>query len=290
MQAHRERYPLVTMARVLHVSLAGFYAWASRPASNRANSDAQLLPEVLRIHQETDATYGARRMGRDLTHRGHGCSRSRATRLMRLAGVSVKTRRKFRVTTDSKHHFPVAANVLNRQFEAHRANETWLTDITYLWTNEGWLYLAVVLDLYSRRIIGWAIAPRMTVDIVRNALTMALWRRKPGAGLLHHSDRGSQYACGDYQSILASAGITVSMSRKGNCWDNAPMESFFRSLKVERVYHRRYVTREEAKLDVLDYLAFYNSRRLHSALGYVSPMVFEAIASNGGIDHESMKP
>ena len=277
LQDHQGRYPVVTMARVLDVSVAGFYVWASRPVSDRARSDVALLPAIRRIHTEADATYGSRRLQRDLGRGGHPCSRTRARRLMRLAGVSVKTRRKFRVTTDSKHNFPVATNVLDRQFEAHHANETWLTDITYLWTDAGWLYLAVVLDLYSRRIIGWAMQPRMTVDLVQNALTMALWRRKPGAGLLHHSDRGSQYACGDYQSILAAAGITVSMSRKGNCWDNAPMESFFRSLKVERVYHRRYVTREEAKRDVLDYLAFYNSRRLHSSLGYVSPMEFETM-------------
>ena len=190
MQAHQGRHPVVTMARTLKVSVAGFYVWASRPVSDRANSDAKVLSEVRRIHGETDATYGSRRMGRDLGRCGYPCSRDRARRLMRLAQVSVKTRRKFRVTTDSRHRFPVAANRLDRQFEARRANAAWLTDITYLWSDAGWLYLAVVLDLYSRRIIGWAMQPRMTADLVTNALTMALWRRKPEGGLLPHSDRG----------------------------------------------------------------------------------------------------
>lgn len=278
MQEHQKQYPLITLARVLQVSPAGFYAWIDRPTSNRANNDARLVPVIRQIHQKSDATYGSRRMGYALRHLDYACSRTQVQRLMRLAQVSVKTRRKFRITTDSKHNFPVVANALNRQFKVDRPNAIWLTDITYLTTQEGWLYLAVVLDLYSRRIIGWAMQPRMTADLVQKALTMALWRRKPGAGLLHHSDRGSQYACGDYQSLLAAAGIRVSMSRKGNCWDNAPMESFFHSLKVERVYHRRYLTRENAKGDVLDYLAFYNSRRLHSSLSYVSPMEFERMA------------
>ena len=198
---------------------------------------------------------------------------------MKKASVEVKQKKRFRVTTDSKHNYPVAPNMLNRQFEVEAPNTVWGVDITYLWTDEGWLYLAVVIDLFSRRVVGWSLSSRMKVDLVRDALLMAIWRRKPGRGLIHHSDRGSQYACHVYQDILQEHGMIPSMSRKGNCWDNAVIERFFHSLKGERTSHRRYLTREAARQDVINYIEmFYNSRRLHSYLGYVSPIEYEKLA------------
>jgi putative transposase len=199
---------------------------------------------------------------------------------MRKAGVECKQRRRYRITTDSRHRLPVAENVLNRDFSAQDVNQKWVADLTYLWTQEGWLYLAAVLDIFSRRIIGWALAGHMREALVEDALQMALGRRNPSKGLLHHSDRGVQYASGAYQACLQQAGIVISMSRKGNCWDNSVMERFFGSLKSERTDHVIYSTREEAKTDVIDYIEmFYNSQRLHSSLGYVTPLQFEQIHS-----------
>jgi transposase InsO family protein len=194
---------------------------------------------------------------------------------MRQMGLRAKTPRRFKLTTDSRHSFPVAPNVLNRNFDVDAPNKVWTADITYVWTFEGWLYLAVVMDLYSRQIVGWAMDKRMKKQLVLDAIAMAYWQRKPSKGLLHHSDRGSQYACHDYRKRLESYGMKASMSRKGNCWDNAPTERFFRSLKSERLTACRFVTRKEATLEILDYITFYNSIRLHSTLGYVSPMAYE---------------
>lgn len=277
MEKHLDAFPVSIMAEVLAVSESGFYAWRTRPQSDRSLRDQQLLPTVRSIHAEYDATCGSRRLVDELTAFGAPCGRHRARRLMRLAEVMVETKKKFRVTTDSKHALPVAENVLNREFSTTAPNQRWAADITYLWTSEGWLYLAVVLDLYSRMIVGWSLKERMTRDLVDDALTMALWRRKPKPGLLHHSDRGSQYCALDHQRLMRQHGITVSMSRKGNCWDNACVESFFHTLKVERVYRRRYATRDQARLDVLSYLAFYNGRRRHSTLGNRCPIEFEAM-------------
>jgi transposase InsO family protein len=215
-------------------------------------------------------------MAKNLQKKGYSVGRYKARSLMRKAGIVSKQRRRYRVTTDSRHTFPVAKNVLNREFAVATPNQVWVTDITYLWTLEGWVYVAAVLDLFSRRIVGWSIASHMRETLVNDALTMALGRRQPASGLLHHSDRGVQYASHDYQDTLKAAGITVSMSRKGNCWDNAVMERFWGSLKSERTDSEIYLTREAAKADVIDYIEmFYNSKRLHSTLDYFSPMQFE---------------
>jgi putative transposase len=238
--------------------------------------DFELIARVRQIHSDTRGSYGSRRMSGQLRDDGYNASRYRARSLMEKAGVSVKHRKKFKRTTDSNHKLPVAANLLNRQFEVERPNTVWCVDITYLWTIEGWLYLAVVLDLYSRKIVGWAMSNRLTAPLVKEALSMAYWRRKPEKGLIHHSDRGSQYAGNDYQKLLEQYSMVCSMSRKGNCWDNAVVESFFHSLKTEWIADIIYRTRDEARNDVIRYIEmFYNSHRLHSFLGYKNPNAFE---------------
>lgn len=221
------------------------------------------------------ASYGSRRIVKQLKREGVDIGRYKVRRIMRQLGLRAKTPKRFKLTTDSRHSFPVAANILDRNFEVDAPNKVWTADISYVWTFEGWLYLAIVMDLYSRQIVGWAMNERMKKQLVLDAIAMAYWQRKPQKGLLHHSDRGSQYACHDYQKRLDIYGMTTSMSRKGNCWDNAPTERFFRSLKSERLTALRFVTRDEAKLEILDYITFYNSVRLHSTLGYVSPMDYE---------------
>ncbi len=278
MRDHADRFAVRLMCRALKVSSAGYYAWLTRPESGRTKANRRLLVDVRAFHARSDRTYGSPRIALDLRAAGHEVGENRVARLMRANSIRAKTVKKWRATTDSSHKLPVAANTLDRQFTVTAPNRVWAGDITYLWTEEGWLYLAVVLDLYSRAVIGWAMGPRLTAGLAREALTMALWRRKPGKGLLHHSDRGVQYAAHDYQRLLGSHGIACSMSRKGNCWDNACVESFFRTLKVERVYHRRYVTRDEAKQDVFQWIeVFYNRKRRHSTLGYRSPAEFEAM-------------
>lgn len=272
------RFDIRLMCRALKVSSAGYYAWCGRPESERARRNRALLVEIRAIHAESRRTYGSPSIWDRLRQRGQGVGRHRVARLMRGAGIRAKTVKKWRATTDSNHKLPVAANTLERQFTVTAPNRVWAGDITYVWTAEGWLYLAVVLDLYSRAVIGWAMGPRLTADVAAQALTMALWRRKPARGLLHHSDRGVQYAARDYQRLLAGAGISCSMSRKGNCWDNACVESFFGTLKKELIHDRRYATREEAKQDVFEYIeVFYNRQRRHTTLGYRSPAEFEAI-------------
>jgi len=206
---------------------------------------------------------------------GHQIGRYKVRRIMRQLGLKTKAAKRYRVTTDSRHSFPVAPNVLNRQFEVEKPNQVWTADISYVWTFQGWLYLAVVMDLFSRQIVGWAIDKRMKKQLTLDALAMAYWRRKPDAGLVHHSDRGSQYACNAYRRRLADYGIVASMSRKGNCWDNAPMERFFRSLKSERLSDYRFATRQAARIEIIDYICYYNAIRLHSAIGYQSPMAYE---------------
>jgi transposase InsO family protein len=233
------------------------------------------------IHGERHKrSYGSPRMWRELQARGLRVCQNTVARLMQEHGIRAATSRKFRHTTDSNHAQPVADNVLERDFRASRPNEKWVTDITYLWTEEGWLYLAAVEDLYSRKVVGWSLGERLTSDLVSDALRMAIGRQLPGEALLAHSDRGSQYASARYRELLASHGITCSMSRRGNCWDNAPMESFFATLKKELVYQRRFATRAEARRMVFEYIeVFYNRERRHSALGYVSPCAFEEAAA-----------
>lgn len=278
MKDHADRFPIRLMCRALKVSSAGYYAWIERPESARAQMNRQLLADIRTFHIRADRTYGSPRIARDLRDVGYTCGENRVARLMRVNNIRAKTVKKWRATTDSAHRLPVTANVLDRQFTPTGPNRVWAGDITYLWTDEGWLYLAVVLDLYSRAVIGWAMGPRLTADLATGALTMALTRRTPNKGLVHHSDRGVQYASYDYQRALTQHGITCSMSRKGNCWDNAVVESFFKTLKVERVYHRRYRARDEAKQDVFQWIeVFYNRQRRHSTLGYRSPTEFEAM-------------
>lgn len=279
-QEHDRRYPIRLMCRALAVSPAGYYAWRARPESPRAVANRDLLPVIRRLHHESRQTYGSPRIWRALREQGHRVGEHRVARLMRQTALQAKTVSKWQVTTDSAHRFPVAANHLNRQFTVVAPNQVWAGDITYVWTLEGWLYLAVLLDLYSRRVVGWAMSQRITVELTEQALTMALANRVPTAGLLHHSDRGSQYAATSYQRVLEDYGLIPSMSRKGNCWDNACVESFFGPLKRELIHHGHYHTREEAKREIFEYLeVFYNRPRRHSTLGYRSPAEYEATAA-----------
>ena len=270
------------MCDVLEVSRSGYYAWKSRAPSCRSQRRRELIEEIREIHRDRDMkSYGSPRVYRELVARGHEVSENTVARLMHSAGIRAASTRKYRVTTDSNHSHPVAENVLNREFQQASADRVWLADITYIWTAEGWLYLACVLDAYSRRIVGWSMSDRMRQDLVLDALRMALGQRRPDgeAGLLHHSDRGSQYASAAFQKLLKEESITCSMSRRGNCWDNAMMESFFASLKKERIHQEQYTTRAQARSSVFDYIErFYNRIRRHSALGYLSPEQFEQAA------------
>ena len=279
-QEHDRRYPIRLMCRALAVSAAGYYAWRIRPESARSVSDRTTLSVIRVIHRESRETYGSPRIWKALVTQGHRIGEHRVARLMRQDGIRAKTVTKWRATTQSQHRFPVAANTLERAFTVEAPNRVWAGDITYVWTLEGWLYLAVLLDLYSRRVVGWAMSQRITVELTEQALTMALAKRAPTAGLLHHSDRGSQYAATSYQRVLDEYGLIPSMSRKGNCRDNACVESFFGTLKRELVYQRQYATRSEATQDIFEYIeVFYNRQRRHSTLGYHSPAEYEARAA-----------
>ena len=274
------RYPLVEVCDVLDVSISGYRAWkrGGRPDRKRL-TDAQMLALIQAIHAEIKGAYGSPRMMRELRVRGFSAGKDRVERLMRENGIYARHKRRYKVTTDSTHGLPVANNLLDRNFTPTAPNQVWTSDITYLWTDEGWLYLAIVLDLFNREVVGWSLKPRMTSDIVTDALTMAWFRRRPAAGLMHHSDRGSQYASHTFQDKLKEYGMVCSMSRKGNCWDNAPTESWFNSFKNERYHGIRYATHADMKATSFDYIeVFYNRQRLHSALGYRSPVEFERMA------------
>jgi putative transposase len=272
----RKVYPLPAMCETLNVSVSGYRAWKRGGSPKRKRlTDTQMLTLIRAIHKELKGAYGSPRMVRELRGRGFPASKARVERLMRNNGIRARHKRRYKATTDSKHSRPVAANLLDRNFAPQAPNLAWSADITYIWTDEGWLYLAIVLDLFNREIVGWSIKPRMTADLETDALTMAWFRRRPMPGLIHHSDRGSQYASQAFQNKLGDYGMVCSMSRKGNCWDNAPTESFFNSLKNERVHGTRYATREDAIADLFDYIeVFYNRRRRHSTLGYHSPVQF----------------
>lgn len=266
--------PISRACQLLGISRSGYYE------ARRHEKDAQTICEVSVAVKATfhahGGAYGSRRIQAYLKAKGRSIGRYRVRRLMREHGLKSKWRRKFVSTTDSKHDLPVAANILNRQFEPSSVNRAWVSDITYIRTRSGWLYLAAVLDLYSRKVIGWAMAPTMPATLVCQALQMALTQRDPPAGLIVHSDRGSQYASAEYQALLSRHGLVCSMSRKGNCWDNAVMERFFLNLKMERVWQRDYANHAEAKKDIVDYIVgFYNSHRLHSTLGYQPPTRYE---------------
>jgi transposase InsO family protein len=273
---HQGQWPVRVLCDTLGVSSAGYYAWRDRPASARQQRRDVLLVEIRAIHAEFKARYGSPRVHAELADRGHGCCVNTVAKLMHAHEIRAKTARKFRCTTDSDHDLPVADNLLDRQFDPALPNEAWVADITYVPTRAGWLYLAAVEDLYSRRVVGWSMADHLESRLVVDALALAVERRLPGEGLLAHSDRGSQYASDHYQRLLGRHGITCSMSRRADCWDNAPMESFFASLKKELVHGADFATRAEARAAIVEYIeVFYNTKRRHSSLGYVSPAEYE---------------
>ena len=277
-QVEKAHYPLKMLCRVLQVSRSGFYAWARRGSSHRELEDRKLKAEVVAIHKASRKTYGSPRVHAELQAREIAVSRKRIARLMREAGLTGLPPRPFRHTTDSDHDQPVAENVLDRQFEVTAPNQAWAADVTYVRTWEGWLYLAVVIDLYSRRVMGWALADHLRTDLVQGALHMALGLRQPGSNLVHHSDRGSQYASKDYRDLLAERKICCSMSRRGNCWDNAVVESFFGTLKTELIYRRPWPSRHDAEAAIGEYLeVFYNRHHRHSYLGFLSPADYEEL-------------
>jgi len=277
---HRGIWRTKEMCEALGVSRGGFYDWMNRPESVRAKANRELVVHIRTSFEQSDHTYGSIRVLRDLRAWGHRCSRNRVARLMRaerLQGRPKKRRQPFDAGIRPEHS--IARNVLNREFKASAPNQRWVADFTYIWTVEGWLFVAAVMDLFSRRIVGWSMSPQMNADLVTEALITAIWRRGRPQELLHHSDQGSQYTSELFQKLLVDQGITCSMSRRGNVWDNAAMESFFSTLKSERVNRKQYSTRDEARADVFDYIErFYNPRRRHSKLEYVSPVEFEAAA------------
>jgi putative transposase len=274
---HQAEFPVEAMCRVLAVSRSGYYAWQQRPDSPTAIRQAELVEQIQQIHEESREVYGSPRVHRELAARGVKCSENTVAKWMRKTGVRSKMRKRFVVrTTDSRHAHPIAPNTLDRQFQQQQPDQAWAADITYIRTGEGWLYLAALIDLCSRKIVGWATGDSLAAGLVCQALQMALLHRRPQQALLHHSDRGVQYACDDYQALLAAHDIQPSMSRTGNCYDNAVIESFFGTLKTELVHHEHYPTREAARQSLFEYIeVFYNRRRRHSAIGYVSPQEYE---------------
>ena len=276
-RVEKANYPVRMLCRVLLVSRGGYYSWEKRPESCHAREDEALVLKLKVLYKVNRETYGSPRLYRELKDQGFKVGRNRIARLMRENGLVATKPKRFRKTTDSSHSQPVAENVLNGKFEVPGPNRAWVTDITYIWTWEGWLYLAVIIDLFSRRVVGWSMAEHMRLELVLNALQMAIGERlTDGDVLVHHSDRGSQYASGMYRDILAQHGIICSMSRKGNCWDNAVAESFFATLKKELISRDSWPTRRGARAAIHEYITlFYNSRRRHSYLGFMSPMEFE---------------
>jgi len=274
---HRQEFRIVKMCQVLEVSRSGYYSWLSRSASRRELSNRALVSEIRSIHERSRGVYGSPRVTAELRASGWWCSENRVARLMRLNGIQSKRKRKYRRTTDSRHTYPISPNHVSREFTVRRPNTVWVSDVTYIWTSEGWLYLAGIIDLYSRMVIGWSMDRHLTSQLTLAALRQAVNRRDVQPGLIHHSDRGGEYAAGAYRSVLSEHGVIGSMSRKGDCWDNAVMESFFATLKTEMIYHERFVTRDEARIKIFEYIeVFYNRQRRHSTLGYTSPAEFEA--------------
>jgi transposase InsO family protein len=273
---NRSAFGVERMCRILRVSRSGYYGWQDRGPSQRALRHERLLPVIRGVFEGSRRTYGSPRVCDSLKTLGHRCGHNQVAALMRRAGITPKRRRKFKVTTDSDHSYPVAPNLVARVFAAERLNSLWTSDITYLWTSEGWLYLAVVLDVCSRRIVGWGMSHRLKEELVVRAIEQALWQRQIAEGLIFHSDQGSQFASDACQKLLKANGIRPSMSRKGDCYDNAITESFFGTLKKELVYRDKFETREEARSKIFDFIeVFYNRQRKHSALNYKSPVDFE---------------
>ncbi len=279
--AAKEKFPVQRLCKVLEVSQSGYFAWKSRPASRRQRDDLVLLAHVRSSFALSNETYGSPRMTHELRDQGLKAGRRRVARLMRENGLRARQPRRFKRTTDSRHAFPVAPNLLDQDFSADHPDEKWGADISYVWTREGWLYLAVVIDLFARRVIGWAVSDRLHKELALEALRKALAIRRPEAGLIHHSDRGSQYCSLDYQAELRRHGILISMSGKGNCYDNAMVETFFKTLKSELVWRTVFQTRAEARQSIGRYIdGFYNPVRRHSALGFISPAQFERLAAS----------
>jgi len=268
------------MCRVLRVSTSGFYDWLKDPDGIRGREDVELSEQITKIFEESKESYGSRRIRRALRKLEKYCSRGRIRRLMRRLGLIAKRRRRFHITTNSKHCFDVHPNLLERNFSVDGPDQVWVSDITYIWTDEGWLFLATVIDLFSRKVVGWSMSESLKSQIAIDALEMAIAARNPAPGLIHHSDRGVQYACGDYQKIIRRAGMRPSMSRKGDCWDNSVAESFFSTLKKELVWRTKFTSREQARREIFEFIeVFYNRQRMHSYLGYLSPVEFEAAAT-----------
>lgn len=264
------------MCKTFEVSESGYYTWRKRDRSAKEGKELSLVRKIEEIHQGSRGSYGSPRILRVLKGLGESCNKTKVERLMKKNGIRAKTKRKFRVTTDSKHNLPVAPNLLDRNFSPEKPNQVWASDITYVWTREGWLFLAVIVDLFSRQVVGWSLEKTMTKELVCSALRQAYFRRKPGTGLLFHSDRGSQYCSKEFRKLLRDYKMLQSQSRKANCWDNACVESFFHTLKTEMIYHEDFMTREQAHRGIFDWVeAFYNRERLHSTLGYKSPVDFE---------------
>ena len=273
---HRVIFKVGRMCTILDVSRSGYYSWRNRPESPRKKQNRKLAAQIKVIHGQKRKIYGSPRIHRELKDKGLSCSRNRVARIMKQEGIRAVVPRKFKATTDSKHNLPVAPNLLKQDFDIKEPNKVWLADITYISTLEGWLYLAAVMDLGCRRIKGWAMSNRITKELALDALRMAICNHRETTGIIHHSDRGSQYASLEYQKLIKSNGLICSMSRKGNCWDNAPMESFFHTLKTEWVYGLKYNTRQKAKSSIFEYIElFYNRQRRHSALQYMNPCQYE---------------
>jgi transposase InsO family protein len=276
MKSLEREYPVDFMCEILSVSTSGYYAWRKRDNSGKEGRELKLLRAIEDVHQSSRATYGSPRVFAQLKGMGHEVGKTKVERTMKKHGIRAKTKRKFRHTTDSKHNLPVAPNLLDRNFSPEKPNQVWASDLTYVWTKEGWLFLAVIVDLFSRQIVGWSLDKTMTKELVCSALRQAYFRRQPGTGLLFHSDRGSQYCSKEFRRQLKQYRMLQSQSRRANCWDNACVESFFHTLKTEMIYHEDFETRDDARRAIFEWVeAFYNRQRLHSTLGYRSPVDFE---------------
>jgi putative transposase len=276
----KSEFPASRLCHVIGVSQSGYFAWKARPISTHRRHDQALLTHIRAAYAQSNGTYGSPRMTRELRDQGWAVGRRRTARLMRLSGLAARQKRRFKRTTDSQHAFPIAPNILGQDFATTGPNQKWGADISYVWTREGWLYLAVVVDLFSRRVVGWAVSDRLHRELALKALRKAIIMRRPLPGLIHHSDRGAQYCSMDYQADLRRAGITISMSGKGNCYDNAMVETFFKTLKSELIWRTVFLTRQDATTAIARYIdGFYNPVRRHSALGYRSPAQFERAAN-----------
>jgi putative transposase len=276
MKKLEKKFPIDLMCEVFEVSKSGYYAWRSRDNSEKEIRELKLLRAIEDVHYSSRKNYGSPRIFNQLKGLGHRVSKTKVERTMSKHGIRAKTKRKFRVTTDSNHKLPVAPNLLKRNFSPEKPNQIWASDLTYIWTREGWLFLAVVVDLFSRQVVGWSLDKTMTKELVCSALRQAYFRRQPGTGLLFHSDRGSQYCSKAFREQLRQYRMLQSQSRKANCWDNACVESFFHTLKTEMIYHEDFQTRDEARCAIFEWVeAFYNRQRIHSTLGYKSPVDFE---------------